>query len=93
MILIRETTPATIRVGTRATSWSTPSTLNRIRISPSWGSKWMSEAPSVTAWPRMLLMSLITGASSAAARMSVTELRSASSSSSSESEIASATVL
>ena len=26
------------------------------------GSKWMSEAPSATAWPRMLLTSLITGA-------------------------------
>ncbi len=89
MILMRETTPETMRLGTRAASWSTPSMRNRIRISPSSASKWMSEAPSVTAWPRMLLTSLITGASSAWARMSVTSA----SSSSASSSIASATVL
>ena len=65
MILMRETTPLTMRFGTRAASCSTPSMRKRIRISPSSRSKWMSEAPSVTAWPRMLLTSLITGASSA----------------------------
>ena len=71
MILMREITPATIRFGTRAVSCSTPSTRKRMRISPSSGSKWMSEAPSATAWPRMLLTSLMTGPSSAEARMSV----------------------
>ena len=65
---------------------------NLIRISPSLPSKWMSDAPSVTACPRMLLTSLITGASSADARMSVISVGFASSSSSS-SAIASATVL
>ena len=37
MILMRETTPATIRFGTRATSWSTPSTRKRTRMSSSLG--------------------------------------------------------
>ena len=44
-----ETTPAIIRFGTRADSYSTPSTRKRTRISPSSASKWMSEAPSFTA--------------------------------------------
>ena len=71
MILMRETTPATMRFGTRAVSWSTPSIRKRIRISSSSGSKWMSDAPSATACPRMLLTSLITGPSWAEARRSV----------------------
>ncbi len=71
MILMRLTTPFTIRTGTRAASWSTPSTRKRMRISFSSRSKWTSEAPSATACERMLLTSLITGASSALARMSV----------------------
>ena len=54
MILIRETTAVTIRFGTFAASRSTPSTRKRTRISPSSGSKWTSEAPSATDWPRML---------------------------------------
>ena len=53
MILMRETTPATIRLGTRATSLSTPSTRKRTRMSFSSGSKWTSEAPSLTACPRI----------------------------------------
>ena len=54
MILIREITALIIRFGTCAASLSTPSTRKRTRISPSSGSRWMSEAPSATAWPRML---------------------------------------
>ena len=53
MILMRETTPATIRFGTRATSLRTPSTRKRTRMSLSSSSKWTSEAPSLTAWPRI----------------------------------------
>ena len=53
MILIREITPATIRRGTRAASLSTPSTRKRTRMSFSSISKWTSDAPSVTAWPRI----------------------------------------
>ena len=61
---------------------------------PRSGSKWMSEAPSATAWPRMLLTSLITGASSAlAADVGDLGELSGSSSSASSSAIASATVL
>ena len=63
MILMRETTPATIRFGTRALSCRTPSIRKRMRMSPSSGSKWMSDAPSATACPRMLLTSFITGPS------------------------------
>ena len=54
MILTREITALTIRLGTCAASRSTPSTRKRTRISSSPGSKWTSEAPSPTAWPRML---------------------------------------
>ena len=50
MSFTRETTPEIIRLGTRAVSCSTPSTLKRTLISLSSGSKWMSEAPSPTAW-------------------------------------------
>ena len=92
MILTRETTPATIRFGTRAASWSTPSTRKRTRMSPSSGSKWMSEAPSETAWPRMLWTSLMTGASSADSRSS-TSSASSTPSCSSSSSIASLTAL
>ena len=53
MILMRETTPATIRFGTRAASIRTPSTRKRTRISPSCGSKCTSEAPSLIACPRI----------------------------------------
>src|SRR3954451_16361938 len=45
---------------------------NRTRISASPGSKWMSEAPSLTAWARTEWTSLMTGASSADSRSSVT---------------------
>ncbi len=54
MIFTREITALTIRLGTCAASRRTPSIRKRTRISPSAGSKWMSEAPSPTAWPRML---------------------------------------
>ena len=54
MILIREITAPVIRRGTCAASFSTPSMRKRTRISSSSGSRWMSEAPSPTAWARML---------------------------------------
>ena len=54
MIFSRETTAVIIRRGTWAASLSTPSMRKRIRSSPSSGSRWMSEAPSPTAWARML---------------------------------------
>ncbi len=54
MIFTREITALTIRFGTWAASRRTPSTRKRTRISSSPGSKWMSEAPSPTAWPRTL---------------------------------------
>ena len=46
MILIRDTTPATIRRLTVAAGASTPSTRKRTRASPSSVLMWMSEAPS-----------------------------------------------
>ncbi len=49
MILIREITAETIRRGTWAASWRTPSTRKRTRMSSCSGSKWMSETPSLTA--------------------------------------------
>ena len=51
---------------------STPSTRKRTRMSLPSGSKWMSEAPSSTAWAMIELTSLMTGASSADSRISVT---------------------
>ena len=62
-------------------------------MSSSSGSKWMSEAFSATAWPRMLFTSLMTGPSWAEARRSVISAGPSSSDSSSSSAIASATVL
>ena len=54
MIFKREITALTMRLGTWAASRRTPSIRKRTRISPSSGSKWMSEAPSPTAWPSTL---------------------------------------
>ena len=54
MIFRREMIAPVIRRGTWAASFSTPSIRNRTRISPSSGSRWMSDAPSPTAWARML---------------------------------------
>ena len=54
MIFSREITALIIRFGTCAASFSTPSMRKRTRSSPSSGSRWMSEAPSPTAWARML---------------------------------------
>ena len=81
MIFTRETTPATIRRGIVVVSRSTPSTRKRTRISRPSGSKWMSEARSSTAWAMIELTSLMTGASSADSRISVTSASSASPSS------------
>ena len=72
MIFTRETTPATIRRGIDVVSLSTPSIRKRTRMSRPSGSKWMSDAPSSTAWAMIELTSLMTGASSADSRMSVT---------------------
>ena len=96
MILIRETTPPTIRLGTVVASVSTPSTRIRTRISrPDWpcpagcGSKWMSEAPSSAACAMIECTSLMTGASSAESRRSTISTGEPSSSSSTASWTAS----
>ena len=60
-----------MRRGMVVVSRSTPSTRKRTRISRPSGSKWMSEAPSSTAWAMIELTSLMTGASSADSRISV----------------------
>ena len=78
MIFMRETVPATIRRGMCVLSRSTPSTRKRTRMSRSSGSKWMSEAPSSTACAITEFTSLITGASSADSRISVTSASSSS---------------
>ena len=78
MIFTRETVPATIRRGICVVSRSTPSTRKRTRISRPSGSKWMSEAPSSTAWAMIELTSLMTGASSADSRISDTSASSSS---------------
>ena len=79
MILIRETTPETIRFGTVVSSVSTPSIRIRTRssrparpLSSGWGSKWMSDAPCSVACAMIECTSLITGASSADSRRSTT---------------------
>ena len=78
MIFTREITPATMRRGIWVVSRSTPSTRKRTRMSRPSGSKWMSEAPSSTAWAMIELTSLMTGASSADSRISVTSASSSS---------------
>ena len=78
MIFTRETMPGTMRRGIWVVSRSTPSTRKRTRISRPSGSKWMSEAPSSTAWAMIEFTSLITGASSADSRISVTSASSSS---------------
>ena len=81
MIFTRDTTPGTMRRGIVVVSWSTPSTRKRTRMSLPCGSKWMSEAPSSTAWAMIELTSLMTGASAADSRISATIVGSSSSSS------------
>ncbi len=66
MILMRETTPGTIRPGIFAISSSTPSTRMRTRISRASASKWTSDAPWVTACESSALTSLTIGVSVAA---------------------------
>ncbi len=77
MILIRDTTPETMRLGTVAASVITPSIRIRTRSScpereegSGCGSKWMSDAPCSAAWAMIECTSLITGASSADSRRS-----------------------
>ena len=72
MILMRETTPATIRCGTVVETDSTPSMRKRTRRARPSGSKWMSEAPRSAACATIELTSLTTGASSADSRRSTT---------------------
>ena len=74
MILMRDTTPGIIRRGTVVDSDITPSTRKRTRISRSSESKWTSEAPRCTASERIEWTSLMTGASSADSRRSVTSI-------------------
>ena len=78
MIFTREITPAIMRRGIWVVSRRMPSTRKRTRISRPSGSKWMSEAPSSTAWPMIEFTSLMTGASSADSRMSLTSASSSS---------------
>ena len=78
MIFTREIVPGTIRRGMCVLSRSTPSTRKRTRMSRPSGSKWMSEAPSSTPWAMIEFTSLITGASSADSRISVTSASSSS---------------
>jgi len=84
MILARETMPPTIRRGTVAVEARTPSTRKRTRSSRPSGSRWMSEAPSSTAWAMIELSSLMTGASSADSCRSMTSPASPSCSATSE---------
>ena len=72
MILMRETTPATMRCGTVVEIDSTPSMRKRTRRARPSGSKWMSEAPRSAACAMIELTSLTTGASSADSRRSTT---------------------
>ena len=79
MILIREMTPGTMRLGTVISSVRTPSTRIRTRSSESarplssdLGSKWMSDAPRSAASAMIEWTNLMTGASSADSRRSTT---------------------
>ena len=72
MILMRETTPATIRRGTVVTSASTPSTRKRTRISRPSGSRWMSDAPLLDRLGDDRVDELDDGRSSADSRRSTT---------------------
>ena len=83
MIFTREITPAIIRRGIVVVSMSTPSTRKRTRMSRPSGSKWRSEAPASTACATIEFTSLITGASDADSRISVTGFTSSFSASSS----------
>ena len=80
MILIRDTTPGTIRRLIVAAGVSTPSTRNSTFASPSSGLTWMSEAPCCTAWAMIECTSLMTGASWSASSASVPGSSSASAS-------------
>ena len=84
MILMRDTTPGIMRRGTVVDSDTTPSTRKRTRISRSSVSKWMSEAPRCTASAMIEWTSLMTGASSADSRRSLTSIVSGSSAAASE---------
>ena len=70
MIFTRLMTPGTIRRGTVAESWRTPSTRKRTRSSLPSGARCTSEAPRSTAWAMIPLTSLMIGASSAVSRRS-----------------------
>ncbi len=81
MIFTRLMTPETMRRGTVAESWRTPSMRKRTRSSLPSGERWTSEAPCSTAWATMPLTSLMIGASSAVSRRSTTSAACSSSSS------------
>ena len=80
MILMRETTPATMLArDPRRVAEDAVDAVAHARASPSTGSKWMSEAPCSTPWPMSECTSLMTGASSADSRRSTTSAPSSSS--------------
>ena len=64
MTLMRETTSGATARLVCSTSRSTPSTRKRITSRFSYGSMWMSEAFSLTAWVSSALISRMIGASS-----------------------------
>ena len=85
MSLMRETNAATRFFGTVVESNTTPSTRKRTRKLPRRGSKWMSEAPRVTASAIIEWTSFTTGASLASWRSSMASVVGSSGSSSSRS--------
>ncbi len=70
MTFRRLISPFWMFLGECMTSWSTPSTRNRMRTSRSIGSMCTSEARSATAWVMIAFTSLTIGASSRAASIS-----------------------
>ena len=84
--LSRVVTPELSCVGIRCATRSTPSTRKRTTSAPSWGSKWMSLAPSSAAWKMIELTSRTSGASeipSSASRSSTSSSSAASATASS----------
>ena len=70
MIFSRVITAGCICFGIVATSRVTPSMRARTTMSCSWGSKWMSEAPSSIAWAIVVWTSLTAGDSPPASEIS-----------------------
>ena len=83
MTFTREMTAGASLAGTEVELVITPSMRRRTSSPTSAGSKWMSEAPSSTAWAMIEFTSLITGSSPADSARSATSTGSSSSGSSS----------